>query len=381
MSDALDVVRKICRDISKRIDRKYLAECGRNRTRPMKLWNIWAETGLLGLTLPEEYGGIGGDLSDLVHAIDWLAQDGITLSMVVPNFMSRLPLMKYGTDEQRKRFLPATASGESSFSFAITEPDAGTNTFKIRSTAIRQKDGTFRLTGTKHYITGFAEADHCMVVARTQPYDADDRTRGLTLFLIDPKVAGVSSTVMDIGVMLAEKNYVVHFDDVKLTSDSVVGEEGAGLQIIFHGLNSERLMVSAKNVGQADYVLARAATYANARAPFDAPIGSYQSVQHPMAAAKVTAEGARALTYAAASAYDRGERVGLQSNMAKYLSAQSFSMAANASANVYGGGFADLETDIIPFYLQAKLNEIAPVNNNIVLSQIAQSALGLPKSY
>jgi alkylation response protein AidB-like acyl-CoA dehydrogenase len=381
VSENKDVIGQICADIAKRVDRAYMAEQGRKREPATRLWDLWVETGLLGIALPEEYGGIGGDMTDLAYAIDLLGQQGLFLGNVVPNFMSRIPLAKYGTDAQKKSILPATVSGDAAFSFAITEPDAGTNTFKIRTTAIKQDDGSYLLNGTKHFITGFTDSTHCLVIARTQPYDEANRTQGITVFLLDPHAEGVSSTLMDIGIHLPEKNWVVNFDNVRLPADSVLGEEGSGLGVMFDCLNPERMMVTAANVGQADYVLNKAAEYARVRAPFDVPIGSYQSVQHPMAIAKVNIEAARALLYKATAIFDEGAEVGLDANMAKYLSSTAYVQATNAAAMAYGGGFADLEQDIIPFFLQAKLNEVAPVNNNIVLSHIAQNALKLPKSY
>ena len=381
MSDNIDAIRQICADIAKRIDRSYMAEQGRKVEPADKLMDLWVETGLLGIALPEEYGGIGGDMTDLAFAIDELAQQGLFLGNVVPNFMSRIPLIKHGTAEQKKELLPATADGKAVFSFAITEPDAGTNTFKIRTTAIKQDDGSYVLNGTKHFITGFLDSTHCLVVARTEPYDEAKRTKGITLFLLDPHADGVTATQMDIGVQLAERNYVVSFDNVRIPAGSVLGEEGHGLGVMFDCLNPERLMVTAANVGQADYVLRKAADHARQRAPFDTPIGAYQSVQHPMAIAKVNIEAARALLYKATQLFSEGGEVGLDANMAKYLSSRSYVEATNAAAMAFGGSFADMEQDIIPFFLQAKLNEVAPVNNNIVLSHIAQNALKLPKSY
>ena len=199
--------------------------------------------------------------------------------------------------------------------------------------------------------------------------------------MIDPHAQGVSATQMDIGIHLAERNYVVSFDDVRLSADSMLGTDGRGLAVMFDCLNPERMMVTAANVGQAEYVLNRAVEYANTRAPFDTPIGAYQSVQHPLAIAKVNIEAARALLYKATAHFDDGGEAGLDANMAKYLSSIAYSQATNAAAAVFGGGFADMGQDIIPFFLQAKLNEVAPVNNNIVLSHIAQNALNLPKSY
>lgn len=381
MSEVLDDIRQVCDDIIKRIDRKHVADAGRANEVPQKLWDAWAETGLLGIGLPEEYGGIGGDITDLVHAIDWQASAGLNLQSAIPNFMSRIPVVKYGSDEQRKEILPATATGESRFSFAITEADAGSNTFKIRTTALKQEDGSYRLSGTKYYITGFLESEWCLVVARTSPYDPDNRTKGISVFLVRPDSPGIAASPMDIGIHKAEKQYSILFEDVVLPAGSMLGPDGAGLSVLFDCLNPERLIVAAINIGSADYVLKKAAEYASHRAPFDVPIGSYQAVQHPLAAAKANTEAARAYLYKTAAAYDRGERVGIEASTTKYLASMAISQATNASANVYGGGFADMDTDIIGFFLQAKLSELGPVNNSIVLSQIAQKSLGLPRSY
>lgn len=381
MSENLSAVRQICTDIAKRVDRAYMAEQVRKGEPAHKLRDLWIETGLMGITLPEEYGGIGGDMTDLAHAVDWLGQEGLFLGNAIPNFMSRIPLIKHGTDLQKKSILPGTANGETTFSFAITEPDAGTNTFKVRTTAIQQSDGTYLLNGTKHFTTAFTEATHCLVVARTQPYDEAARTKGISLFILDPRSAGITATEMNVGLHLSEKHYVVNFTDVVLPASSPLGEEGQGLKVLFDCLNPERMITTASSAGQADYVLRKASDYARTRAPFDAPIGSYQSVQHPLAVAKVNVEAARALLYKATALFDEGEECGLETNMAKYLASTAYVQATNAAATTFGGSFADMEQDIVPFFLQAKLNEIAPVNNNIVLSHIAQNALNLPKSY
>lgn len=381
MSDALQAVLEICDDIAKRVDRRHVAEAGRKNENPQQLWDAWASTGLLGLGLPEEYGGIGGDLTDLVHVIDRQAQSGLTLPSAVPNFMSRIPFVRYGTEEQKQRLLPQTATGEGRFAFAITEADAGTNTFKIRTTALRQEDGTYRVNGSKIYITGFLEASYALVVARTEPYDDADRAKGISVFLVDPHGPGIAATQMDIGIHKAETQYLVSFEDAVLPADSMLGGEGEGLKVLFECLNPERMIVAAGNIGSADYVLRKASEYAGQRAPFDVPIGSYQAVQHPLAAAKVHTEAARAFLYKTAERFDRGESVGTECGMVKYLASTAISKATDASANVYGGGFADMDTDIIGFYLQAKLSELGPVNNNILLSQIANKVLHLPRGY
>lgn len=381
MSDTSDAVRDICDTIIKRVDRAYVADCGKKNILPQKLWDLWIETGLLSMGLPEEYGGSGGSLSDIVLALDLLHREALLLPLAVPNFMSREPLLRHASEEQKRRYLPPTATGEEFFSFGITEPDSGTNTFKIKTTAIRQADGTYLLNGQKTYQTAFVESAHCLLVARTSPYDESDRKKGISLFIVDTKLAGITTTQMDIGMYLPEKNYQVYYDNVVLPANSLVGEEGRGLNILFDSLNSERLLVAAMNVGQADYVLNRAVEYAKVRAPFDTPIGAYQAIQHPMARAKTYIEAARTMMYLAGEKHDRGEKIGLEANMVKILSSEAFKMAAEIAMTTFGGAGVDVSQDILPFYIGAQLNTAAPVNNQVVLSFIAEKALGLPKSY
>lgn len=380
-TDAMKAVRDICDTIVKKVDRAYVLECSKKRERPEKLWRLWADTGLLAIGLPEEYGGVGGRVSEVVLAHDLLLRAGLLLGNSVPNYMSRTPILKHGTEEQKQRYLPPTATGQEVFAFAITEPDAGTNTFKIRTSAKRQPSGDYLLNGQKCYITGFAEAANALVVARTAPMDPASRTSGLSLFIVDTKSKGISSTVMDIVVYLPEKNYIVNFDDVVVPAKNILGEEGKGIEALFDCLNPERLFISAQNVGEADHVLNRAVEYAKVRAPFDAPIGSYQSVQHPMAIAKMRIEAARGMLYRAAEKYDGGGNVGLEANMVKYLSSEALTEAADIAMTTFGGSSTDLSQDIIPFYLLAKVNEVTPVNNNMILNFVAQKGLGLPKSY
>ncbi|AYH43522.1 acyl-CoA dehydrogenase family protein [Azoarcus sp. DN11] len=381
MNEAMHAVREICSTIIKKVDRPYVLESAKKRERPEKLWRLWADTGLLAIGLPEEYGGVGGKMSEVVLAHDLLHSAGLFLPLTIPNYMVRFPLLKHGTEEQKRRYLPPTATGEEFFAFAITEPDSGTNTFKIRTNAKRQPSGDYLLNGQKMYITGWDEAGHAMVVARTAPRDPNNRTEGLSLFIVDTKSKGISTTLMDIAVYMPDRNFIVNFDDVVVPAENLLGVEGRGIDALFDCLNPERLLAGGMNVGLAEHVLNRGVEYAKVRAPFDVPIGAYQSVAHPMAIAKTRIDAARLMLYSAAEKYDAGEKIALQANMVKWLTSDALTQAANIAANAHGGMFADLSTDLIPFYLQAKMSEIAPINNSIILSFIAQQGLGLPKSY
>lgn len=381
MSETSDAIREICATIIKRVSRAYVAECGQKNEFPQKLWDMWVDTGLLAMGLPEEYGGLGGSLTDIVLALDLLHQEALLLPVAVPNFMSREPLLRHASEEQKRRYLPATATGEAFFSFGITEPDSGTNTFKIKTTAVKQADGTYLLNGGKTYQTAFVESANCLLVARTSPFDKANRKSGISLFILDTKLPGITATPMNIGMYLPERNYTTYFDNVVMPADALVGEEGNGLGILFDSLNPERLLVAAMNVGQADYVLNRAAEYAKVRAPFNAPIGAYQAIQHPLARAKTYVEAARTMMYLASEKHDRGEPIGLEANMVKILSSEAFKMAAEIAMTAFGGAGVDVSQDILPFYIAAQNNTVAPVNNQIVLSFIAEKVYGLPKSY
>jgi alkylation response protein AidB-like acyl-CoA dehydrogenase len=330
--------------------------------------------------VPEEYGGSGGGVSEVVLANDLLHREGLDLPHTTPNAMSRATIIKHGTEAQKRKYLPPTVDGTEFFAFAVTEPDAGTNTFKIRTNAKRDGD-SYVLNGQKHYITGFLEATNALVVARTSPADPKNRTAGISLFIVNTKSKGISATPMKIGVYLPDKQYVVNFDSVRVPVENLVGVEGAGLSVMFDSMNPERLISASKSLGLADHVLKRGVEYAKIRAPFGTPIGAYQSIQHGLALAKTRIEAARCMVYAAAALLDRGDEVGLQANMAKFLSADAFKAAADIAMTTFGGAALDLSQDILPFYLRAKLAEIAPINNNAVLGFIGQQALGLPRSW
>lgn len=381
MNDTMKAVEDICATIAKKVDRAYVLEHEKKREKPEKLWKLWADTGLLSIGLPEEYGGAGGKFTEVVYAHDLLHRQGLFLPLTIPNYMVRTPILKHGTEEQKQKYLPPTATGESFYAFAITEADAGTNTFKIRTKATRSASGDYVINGQKCFITAMDEADYALVVVRTSPPDPGARTSGLSLLIVDTKAKGISMTQMDIAMYMPEKNFVVNFDDVVVPAENLLGQEGRGIEALFDCLNPERLMMAAQAVGMADYVLNRAVEYAKVRAPFKAPIGSYQSIQHPMAIAKTRIEAARLMLYSAVQKYDTGAKVGVETNMVKFLASDAFKLATDIAATAYGGSFTDLSQDIIPFYLKAKMWENGPLNNNMVLCFIAQEALGLPKSY
>jgi acyl-CoA dehydrogenase len=380
-SERMQAVTDICATITKKVDRAYVFECGKRGEQPEKLWRLWADTGLLAMGLPEEYGGLGGGVSEIVLAHDLLHRAGLLLPTTVTNFMTRSSLVKYGTEAQKLQYLPDTITGNAYFSVGITEAESGTNLFKLRSFARKNAAGNYVLNGQKVYQTGFVESSNALVVCRTSPHDPENRMAGLTLLIVDTKSLGITATPMEIATYQPDRQYIVHFDDVVVPKENLLGIEGGAGKILFDWLNPERLFVGAMNVGMSDHVIGRAVDYANIRAPFDAPIGSYQGIQHPLALAKLRTEAARAILYRAAESFDAGGSAGVDTNMAKYLCSEAFSAATDIAMTTFGGAAVDLSQDLIPFYLQAKNHEAAPLANNMVLNFVAEKVLGLPRSY
>jgi acyl-CoA dehydrogenase len=382
MTDGMKAVAEICQTITRKIDRAYVAECGRRKQRPDRLWQMWADTGLMAIGLPEEYGGVGGQFSEVLLASDLLHQAGLVMPAITTQFMARAAILKHGSEDLRQRFLRPSATGEVLISAGITEPDSGSNLFKLKSSVKRLPNGDFVLNGTKTFQTGFVEAQYAQVVARSENHgEYDSRAKGLTMLMVDTKSPGISTTLLDIQMHLPDHHYTVSFDDVVVPKENLLGEEGQAIRVLFDWLNPERLIGAANAVGQADYVLNKTAEHARLRAPFRAPIGAYQAIQHPMAVAKSLTEAGRLMMYDCARRFDLGEDVELQSGMVKWLTSDAFSKATNIAMDTFGGYSMDLSTDLLPFYLLSKLQEIAPVANNIVLNQIAEKAFGLPKSY
>jgi alkylation response protein AidB-like acyl-CoA dehydrogenase len=380
MSETIDAIKDVCKGISSQVNREYIAACGRKKEAPVKLMQAMADGGLFAIGVPEEFGGAGGGVTEVCVMLDELGKSGLLGPRIVTSQMARTTIARHGSEEQKKRFLPPTATGEKYFSFAVTEAGAGTNSFLIKTTAAKDGD-SYVINGEKAFITGIHEADWCLLIARTSKFDAAEKRSGISVFVIDPRTDGITIKPMDIGLHMPDKSSMVYLDNVRVPAENLIGAEGAGLEALFDCLNPERLMSAAINVGLSDYLLNKAADYARERAPFGKPIGTYQGVAHPLAIAKARTDACRALTYQAAAEYDAGQDAEVASDSVKFLGAEALKISAEAAMNTFGGSSVDLEVDLIPFLLWGKFCEIAPLNNNVVLSSIARSGLGLPKSH
>ncbi|HEX9841914.1 MAG TPA: acyl-CoA dehydrogenase family protein [bacterium] len=367
--------------ITRKYDRAYWLQCAKEGRFTDESWQALCDAGLMGLSIPEQYGGMGESLTGLIMVQDLLSRAGTPNLLLVVTGLARVPLVKHGTPEQVERYVVPTITGKKRICFAITEPDAGTNTFRIKTHAKQTRDG-WELNGQKVFISCAEDADYILVVARTRPAEEGEaRKQGISLFMVDARAQGIEKQKLNINVAGPDRQYMVFFDNVKLDKDSLIGPEGEGLRCLFDGLNPERLLTAACSVGIGDYALAKTVQYVNGRAPFGQPLGAYQGVQHPMARAKARIDGARITMYEACRTFDAGGDAGRASNTAKLLASEAAVEACDAAIQFHGGYGFDADYDVITLWPFARLLKVAPVNNEIILNFIGQHVLGMPKSY
>jgi alkylation response protein AidB-like acyl-CoA dehydrogenase len=365
--------------IAARFGGDYYVEHARAGTPCHELWSTLGDAGFIGVNVAEEHGGGGGGLVELAIVCEEIAGHGAPLLLLlVSAAISAEVIGEFGSPELRKEWLPGLASGRTKVVFAVTEPEAGSNTHRLATTATRDGDG-WVLRGTKHYISGVDEAAALMVVARS------GRTSGgaplLSLFVVPTDAPGLVRTPLPVDILLPDKQFVLHFDDVRVPAGSLVGEEGAGFRQVFHGLNPERITGAALGVGVARYALAKAAEYASTRRVWDVPVGAHQGVAHPLAQAKIETELAALMTRKAAWLHDHGLPAGEAANMAKYAAAEAALHALDVAVQAHGGNGLASEYGLLPYWGLARLLKIAPVNREMILNYVAQHSLGLPRSY
>ncbi len=383
-SDERRALRQAVAKLAGGYGRDYFVRQARTGGRTTDLWLEIGRHGYLGINIPEEYGGGGGGIGDVAAVCEELAAQGCPLlMMVVSPAICGTVISRFGTDEQKRRWLPGIADGTATMAFAITEPDAGTNSHNITTTARRTEEG-WVLTGRKVYISGVDEADHVLVVARTE----DARTGRLKpcLFVVPTDVAGFEYQPIAMEIVSPEQQFTVFIDDVRLPADALVGDPGdtdAGLAQLFAGLNPERIMAAAFSTGLARYALDRAVAYVKEREVFGAPIGTHQGLAHPLAQSKIEIELARLMTQKAAALYDAGDDAGAgeAANMAKYAAAEAACDAADRAVQAHGGNGITQEYGVAGLLVAARAGRIAPVSREMILNFVGMHSLGLPKSY
>ncbi|WP_046471731.1 acyl-CoA dehydrogenase family protein [Allosalinactinospora lopnorensis] len=348
------------------------------------LTELWAEAGklgYLGVNLPEEHGGGGGGIGDLAAVLEELSAGGCpTLMMVVSPAICGTVLARFGTPEQRERWLPGIASGESILAFGITEPDAGSNAHDITTTG-RRDGADWVLNGRKTFISGVDVADAVLIVARTE----DARTGRLrpALFVVPTDTPGFEAREIEMDLLSPDHQYALFLDDVRLPGDALVGDPESGLLQLFAGLNPERIMVAALAAGSARHALDQAVSYANEREVWGAPIGAHQGLAHPLAQVKIELELTRLMVQKAAALYDAGDDSGAgeAANMAKYAAGEVVSRAVDQAVQTLGGNGLASEYGLGAAVAASRVARIAPVSREMILNYVAQHSLGLPKSY
>jgi alkylation response protein AidB-like acyl-CoA dehydrogenase len=380
-SEERQELRKAVARLAGKFGREWFTEKARAGEKTTELWLEIGKFGYLGINIPEEYGGGGGGIGDIAAVCEELSAQGCPLLlMVVSPAICGTIISRYGTDEQKQRWLPGICDGTGTMAFAITEPDAGTNTHNITTTARRDGDG-WVLTGRKIYISGVDEAENMLVVARTE----DARTGKLKpcLFVVPTDAAGVEAKAIPMEIVSPELQFAVFLDDVRLPADALVGDEDGGLVQLFAGLNPERIMAASFSTGLARYALDKAAAYAKERTVFKGPIGSHQAIAHPLAESHIEIEMARLMTQKAAALYDAGDDMGAgeAANMAKYAAAEAACHAVDRAVQTHGGNGITQEYGVAGLLVASRAGRIAPVSREMILNFVAMHSLGLPKSY
>ncbi|QWC86254.1 acyl-CoA/acyl-ACP dehydrogenase [Nocardioidaceae bacterium] len=346
------------------------------------LWLEIGKNGYLGVNLPEEYGGGGGGIGDLAAVCEELAAAGCPLLlMVVSPAICGTIINRYGTEAQKQRWIPGIADGTHTMSFAITEPDAGSNSHRITTTARRDGDDWI-LSGQKTYISGVDEAKSVLVVARAE--DAKTGNLKPVLFAVPTDAEGFSKSQIPVEIVSPEKQFQLFFDDIRLPSDALVGHEDHGIGQLFAGLNPERIMAAAFATGTARFALEKAVAYAKERQVWGSgPIGAHQAVQHPLAASHIEVELARLMTQKAAALYDAGDDAGAgeAANMCKYAAGEAVCHAVDNAIQAHGGHGVSSEYGVASLLVGSRLSRIAPVSREMILNFVGNHTLGLPKSY
>ncbi len=352
-----------------------------SRTDNRPFWQEAAKLGYIGVNLPEAYGGGGGGITELSLVSEEMGAAGNPLlMMIVSPAICGTVISRFGTEAQKREWLPALADGSRLMAFGITEPDAGSNSHRITTTA-RRDGADWLLTGRKVFVSGVDIADATLIVGRTE--DACTGKLKPCLFIVPRDAEGFQRRPIDMELHSVEKQFELVLDDVRLPADALVGDEDAGLLQLFAGLNPERIMTAAFAIGMGRYALGRAVEYARERTVWKAPIGSHQAIAHPLAQAHIELELARLMMQKAAHLYDAGDDIGAgeAANMAKYAAGEACVKAVDQAVHTLGGNGLTREYGLASLITAARVSRIAPVSREMILNYVSHQTLGLPKSY
>ncbi|MBV8717746.1 MAG: acyl-CoA/acyl-ACP dehydrogenase [Chloroflexi bacterium] len=377
-------IRAAIRELCTGYGDSYWRELDRTKAYPTDFVRALTDAGWLGALIPTEYGGAGLGITEASLILEEINRAGGNAGTAHAQMYIMGTVLRHGSPEQKQRYLPGIARGELRLqAFGVTEPDAGSETTRLRTTAVRRGD-CYIVNGQKVWTSRAEHSDLLLLLARTTPYEElSDKTRGLSVFLVDLQQAVARSQIeiRPIQTMLNHHTTELFITDLQVPADNLVGEEGMGFRYIIDGWNAERILIAAESIGDGRWFVSRAARYGTERVVFGHPIGANQGVQFPIAQAHARLEAADLLRFKAAWLFDSGQRCGAEANMAKLLAAQAAWDAANACLDTHGGyGFA-VEFDVERKFRETRLYSVAPINNNLVLAYVGQHVLGMPRSY
>ncbi len=380
---SLEDLRASVRELCQQFPDSYWRELDRQRAYPEEFVRALTEAGYLGALIPEEYGGLGMSLAAATIILEEINRSGGNAGPYHAQMYVMGTLLRHGSEEQKREYLPKIASGALRLqAFGVTEPEAGTDTTSLRTTAIRCGD-RYVVNGRKIYISRVQHSDLMVLLTRTTPLDrVRRRSEGISVFLVDLREAiGNGLTVKPRRVMLNNETNELVFEDLEIPARNLIGEEGKGFRYILDGMNAERILIAAECIGDGRWFVERAARRAKERVVFGRPIGQNQGVQFPIAQAHVHVEAADLMRFRAAELFDRGEPCGPEANMAKLLAADASWESANVAMQTYGGYGLDVEYDVERKFRETRLYQVAPISTNLILSYMAEHVLGLPRSY
>ena len=376
-------IREAVRDLCAGFDSAYWQRVEEQNAFPETFVQALTQAGWLSALIPEAYGGSGLPLTAASVIMEEINRSGGNSGACHGQMYVMGCLLRHGSEAQKQRWLPGIASGELRMqSMAVTEPTTGTDTTKLKTTAVRQGD-KYIVNGQKVWISRVQHSDLMLLLARTTPLDqVKKKSEGLSVFVVDLREAiGKGLTVQPIRNMVNHETNELFFDNLEIPAENLIGEEGRGLKYILDGLNAERILIAAECIGDGYWFVERASSYARERIVFDRPIGQNQGVQFPIARSFVNVEAASLMRYKAAQLFDAGKPCGKEANIAKLLAADASWEAANVCLQTHGGfGFA-AEYDIERKFRETRLYQVAPISSNLILSHVATHVLGLPKSF
>lgn len=375
-------IRASVRDLCARFDLEYWRRCESERSYPEAFVQAMSAAGWLGILIPEQYGGGGLGITEAAIVLEEINHSGGSSAVCHAQMYTMGAVARHGSEEQKRRYLPQLADGTLRLqAFAVTEPDAGSDTTRI-TTFARRTDRGYVISGQKVFTSRVQHSDLLVLLARTTPIEqVRKRTEGMSLFLIDLRAAGDAIQAVPIETMINHETNHVFITDLEVPSEALIGEEGRGFSYLLDGLNAERILIASECIGDGRWFIEQATDYANQRVVFGRPIGQNQGVQFPLAAAHMAVEAAGLMRLRAATLFDAGKPCGPEANMAKYLASEASWQAADVAMSTLGGYGLAREYHVERKWREARLFRTAPITNNLVLSYVAERVLHLPRSY